>query len=357
MPRLSGQEPPHIRRRSGGDDPRRRCRASPAEGGPARWTGRTSTATKLHSVPPKPSAPAEGWRYPSMFMSNQSPLLRFALAVDGNRSSYWRLRAGMVKPELFLEREGFGNRDDWHLSFHASGKWHLKSHGTQQVHWDRPDEAVPGYTHALDIVQPRAVVYREDPAAPDVVLTPYVSGATSWCLASTWSGVVRISPAGQGWTPAWPSSGVCPLSSGPEHAVSSPTPANSRQARPHAKSIRRQRESGGRPTSPDAPDWGRMQTHTHGGTAGARNELRHDGALTSSESPLVVIYFRSLHPTSGPRARWPVRVGDGSQTGSLMPGTVRTAPAQPGHRCPLSGLATDASGRDRRRVGTYGSEG
>jgi hypothetical protein len=38
-------------------------------------------------------------------MENRSPILRFGITTEGRRSSYWRVRAGMKQPELFLERE------------------------------------------------------------------------------------------------------------------------------------------------------------------------------------------------------------------------------------------------------------
>jgi hypothetical protein len=52
-------------------------------------------------------------------MDNRNPILRFGILSDGKRSSYWRVRAGVARPELFLEREGSGKQ--WHFSLHASG--------------------------------------------------------------------------------------------------------------------------------------------------------------------------------------------------------------------------------------------
>lgn len=108
-------------------------------------------------------------------MSNQSRIIKFGITTDGKRSSYWRLRAGMKQPELFLEREAYGKC--WHFSLHASGQWHMKESGKQQVTWTRPAEVVPGYTRAVGIVQPVAVAHREDQVAEDVVLVPVALGA------------------------------------------------------------------------------------------------------------------------------------------------------------------------------------
>ena len=101
-------------------------------------------------------------------MSNQSPILRFGITCDGKRSSYWRVRAGMAKPELFLEHQGFGKV--WHISLHASGEWHMVTRSKERATWDRPDELFPGYTRAVGIVQPVAVAHRETPAPADVRL-------------------------------------------------------------------------------------------------------------------------------------------------------------------------------------------
>jgi hypothetical protein len=95
--------------------------------------------------------------------------------VDGMRSSYWRMRAGMKRPELFLEREAYGSR--WHLSLHASGRWHLKESGKPTITWTRPPEVVPGYTRAVAIVDPVVVAHRDDPAPADVQLVPVVPDA------------------------------------------------------------------------------------------------------------------------------------------------------------------------------------
>ena len=103
-------------------------------------------------------------------MENKSPILRFGISVDGKRSSYWRLRAGVVKPELFMEREAYGS--NWHLSLHESGRWHLKESGKKRIMWNRPPEVVPGYTRAVAIVDPVVVAHRDDPAPQDVQLVP-----------------------------------------------------------------------------------------------------------------------------------------------------------------------------------------
>jgi hypothetical protein len=57
----------------------------------------------------------------STSVENRSPIIRFAIASDGKRAAYWRLRAGLNQPELFLEREGYGKK--FHFSLHASGQW------------------------------------------------------------------------------------------------------------------------------------------------------------------------------------------------------------------------------------------
>lgn len=107
---------------------------------------------------------------PSADVSNSSPSIRFGITAGGARSPYWRLRAGMKQPELFLEREDYGRR--WHLSLHASGRWHMKADRSVLATWGRPDELVPGYTRAVGIVQPVVVAHRGDLAPSDVVLVP-----------------------------------------------------------------------------------------------------------------------------------------------------------------------------------------
>ena len=110
----------------------------------------------------------EDRRYRRPIVSNQSPILRFGITCDGKRSSYWRVRAGMAKPELFLEHEGFGKV--WHISLHVSGEWHMVTRRKERARWDHPGELFPGYTRAVGIVQPVAVAHREGPAPADVQL-------------------------------------------------------------------------------------------------------------------------------------------------------------------------------------------
>jgi hypothetical protein len=47
-------------------------------------------------------------------VGNQRPILLFGITTDLKRSSYWRVRAGTAKPELFFEREGCGKK--WHFT-------------------------------------------------------------------------------------------------------------------------------------------------------------------------------------------------------------------------------------------------
>jgi hypothetical protein len=103
-------------------------------------------------------------------VENQSLIIRFGITADSKRSSFWRVRAGMKQPELFLEREDYGTK--YHFSLRASGQWHMKESGKERHHWAKPAEIVPGYTRAVGIVQPVAVAHREDPAPEDVVLVP-----------------------------------------------------------------------------------------------------------------------------------------------------------------------------------------
>jgi hypothetical protein len=56
---------------------------------------------------------------PWIAVDNKSPILGFGIMSDGKRSSYWRVRAGVAKPELCMERESNGK--EWHFSLHASG--------------------------------------------------------------------------------------------------------------------------------------------------------------------------------------------------------------------------------------------
>jgi len=101
-------------------------------------------------------------------VENRSPILCFAIASGSKRAAYWRLRAGLKQPELFLEREGYGTK--FHFSLHASGQWHMKQGRQERISWARPGEVVPGYTRAVGIVQPVATAVREDPPAKETVL-------------------------------------------------------------------------------------------------------------------------------------------------------------------------------------------
>jgi hypothetical protein len=85
-------------------------------------------------------------------VDNRSPIVQFGITTGGKRSSYWRMRAGMKQPELFLEREGQGR--SWHVSLHASGQWHMKERRKERLTWVKAAEVVPGYTRAVGIVQP-----------------------------------------------------------------------------------------------------------------------------------------------------------------------------------------------------------
>jgi hypothetical protein len=108
-------------------------------------------------------------------MSNLSPILRFGITVDGKRTPYWRLRAGMKQPELFLEREGYGKK--FHFSLHASGQWHMVEGRKERISRARPGEVVPGYTRAFGIVQPVPTAVREDPPAEEAVVVPVEADA------------------------------------------------------------------------------------------------------------------------------------------------------------------------------------
>ncbi len=108
-------------------------------------------------------------------VENRSPIICFAITSDGKRAAYWRLRAGLKQPELFLEREGYGRK--FHFSLHASGQWHMKEGRQERISWARPGEVVPGYTRAAGIVQPTATAVREDPPAEETVLVPALADA------------------------------------------------------------------------------------------------------------------------------------------------------------------------------------
>jgi hypothetical protein len=107
-------------------------------------------------------------------VENRSPIICFAITSDVKRAAYWRLRAGLKQPELFLEREGYGKK--FHFSLHASGQWHMKDR-QERISWARPDEVVAGYTRAVGIVQPVATAVLEDPPAEETVLAPVPADA------------------------------------------------------------------------------------------------------------------------------------------------------------------------------------
>jgi hypothetical protein len=111
----------------------------------------------------------------STSVENRSPIICFAITSGGKRAAYWRLRAGLKQPELFLEREGYGEK--FHFSLHASGQWHMKEGRQGRISWARPGEVVPGYTRAVGIVQPVATAVREDPPAEETVLVPVPADA------------------------------------------------------------------------------------------------------------------------------------------------------------------------------------
>ena len=108
-------------------------------------------------------------------MENRSPIMRFAITSGGKRAAYWRLRAGLKQPELFLEREDYGRK--FHFSLHASGQWHMKEGRQERISWSRPSEVIPGYTRAVGIVQPVATAVREGPPAEETVLVPIPANA------------------------------------------------------------------------------------------------------------------------------------------------------------------------------------
>ena len=109
-------------------------------------------------------------------MENRSPVICFAITSGGKRAAYWRLRAGLKQPELFLEREGYGKK--FHFSLHASGQWHMKEGHQERISWARPGEVVPGYTRAVGIVQPVATAVRQDPPAEETMLVAVPADAS-----------------------------------------------------------------------------------------------------------------------------------------------------------------------------------
>lgn len=54
----------------------------------------------------------------------------------------------------------------------ASGQWHMKEGHQERFSWIRPNEVVPGYTRAIGIVQPVAVIHREDLAPEGIGFIP-----------------------------------------------------------------------------------------------------------------------------------------------------------------------------------------
>lgn len=108
-------------------------------------------------------------------VSSQSPIIRFGIAADSKRTPYWRVRAGMKQPGLFLEREGYGRR--FHFSLHASGEWHMVEGREELISWARPGDVVRGYTRAFGIVRPVATAVREDPPTEEAVLVPVPADA------------------------------------------------------------------------------------------------------------------------------------------------------------------------------------
>jgi hypothetical protein len=108
-------------------------------------------------------------------VENRSPIISFGIACGTKRSSCWRLRAGVAKPELFLEREGQADR--WHFSLHASGRWHMKMGRRERVSWGRPDELIPGYTRAVGLVQPLSVVDIESAPQENAKLVSVLPGS------------------------------------------------------------------------------------------------------------------------------------------------------------------------------------
>jgi hypothetical protein len=103
--------------------------------------------------------PGRGLPVPSTVVTNQSPTICFGITSDGKRSSYWRVRAGVAKPELFLEREDYGKK--FHFSLHASGQWHMVEGRKERISWTKPDEFVAGYTRGFGVW-----VLDRGPAAP-----------------------------------------------------------------------------------------------------------------------------------------------------------------------------------------------
>jgi hypothetical protein len=185
-------------------------------------------------------------------MDNRSPILRFGILSDGKRSSYWRVRAGVARPELFLEREGFGKQ--WHLSLHESGRWHLKEGGQERISWARPDEVVPGYTRAVGIVQPVAVAHRDDaaPEGVELVLVPPEAEPTTFSVfmerpganMNGWPGKNAMGTAFVGRIPLAGDAGTCCIVARQEPLA----PGQVTLPRPSDAELARMREVAGRGT-------------------------------------------------------------------------------------------------------------
>jgi hypothetical protein len=67
----------------------------------------------------------------STSVENRSPIICFGITSDGKRAAYWRLRAELKQPELFLEREGYGK--GFHFRLHASDHWHMKEGRQERI--------------------------------------------------------------------------------------------------------------------------------------------------------------------------------------------------------------------------------
>lgn len=154
----------------------------------------------------------------STSVDNRSPIICFAITSDGKRAAYWRLRAGLRQPELFLEREGYGKK--FHFSLHASGQWHMKEGRQERISWARPGEVVPGYTRAVGIVLPVATAVREDPPVEETVLVPAPVDAdpTTFSLFierpcanldNSWPGKNADGTVLVGWIPLAAGAGTC----------------------------------------------------------------------------------------------------------------------------------------------------
>jgi hypothetical protein len=154
----------------------------------------------------------------SSFVENRSPIICFAIKSGSKRAAYWRLRAGLKQPELFLEREGYGKK--FHFSLHASGQWHMNERRQERISWARPGQVIPGYTRAVGIVQPVATAVWEDPPAEETVLihVPADANPTTFSLFierpganldNSWPGKDADSTTLVGRIPLAASAGTC----------------------------------------------------------------------------------------------------------------------------------------------------